>query len=425
MFRNNLKIAWRSLIKNKTSSFINITGLALGMAVAILIGLWIYDELSFNTGHKNYSQIAQLKSNANYDGEMYTIDTHPMPVGTELRTSYGSDFKYVVMSVHEQHMISMADRKFSVAGNFMQPEAPDMLTLNMKRGNREALKQINSILISESLAKKIFADEDPINKIIKIDNKLALTVKGIYEDLPDNSDFKDVAFIAPFDFYILSYEWAKKKYNNWNNISVSIYTLMNKGITFDKASADIKNVLAAHLNGDFAKRKPALFLQPMSRWHLYSKFENGKNVTSDQLRIIWFYGMIGVFVLLLACINFMNLSTARSEKRAKEVGIRKAMGSVRGQLVSQFFGESIIVAALAFLVSIVVVQFSLPWFNNVAGKKINILWANPLFWISGSTIHCCYRIDCRQLSGAIFIFIQSGKSIERAFSCRSICRHSS
>ena len=175
----------------------------------------------------------------------------------------------------------------------------------------------------------------------------------------------------------------KKKYTDWNNICINIYTQLNPDADFDKASAHIKNVLAYHASGDLAKRKPALFLQPMSRWHLYSKFENGVNVTSDQLQFIWFYAIIGAFVLLLACINFMNLSTARSEKRAKEVGIRKAIGSVRSQLISQFFSESLIVAGFAFILAIALVQLSLPWFNQVAGKKINILWANPLFWMAG------------------------------------------
>jgi putative ABC transport system permease protein len=383
MFKNYCSVAWRYILKNKTSSFINIGGLALGMAVAILIGLWIYDELSFNGWHKNYNQIAQVKSNANYNGEVYTIDTHPMPLGTELRNSYGRDFKYVVMSTHELHTISTVDKRFNSSGNFMQPDAPDMLTLKMRSGSRGGLKDLNSILLSESLAKKIFGNEDPLNKVVNIDNKLAVKVSGVYEDLPDNSDFRDLSFIAPFDFYLSSYDWAKKKFNDWSNISVSIYTQLNPGISFAKASADIKNLLMTHSGADFAKRKPELFLQPMSRWHLYSSFENGINTTSDQLRMIWLYGTIGVFVLLLACINFMNLSTARSEKRAREVGIRKAIGSVRFQLIAQFFSESLIVSGLAFMLAIVLVQCSLPWFNDIAGKKINIPWANPIFWLSG------------------------------------------
>ena len=384
MLRSYFKTAIRNLRKYKAQSFINIAGLSIGMAVALLIGLWIWDELSFNTYHQNYNRIAEVRSNAEYNGEIYTINFHPMPLSAEIRAAYGSDFKYVVMSTQtERHMLSSGDKKFLEKGKYMQPEAPDMLTLKMLKGSRAGLKEGNAVLLSSSLAKKIFGDADPINDVILIDNKFDMKVTGVYEDLPDNTDFKEVSFIAPFDFYLHCYDWARKKYTNWNNICINIYTQLNPGSGFDQASSHIKNALAAHVGADFAKRKPVLFLQPMSRWHLYSKFENGVNVTSDQLQFIWFYGIIGVFVLLLACINFMNLSTARSEKRAKEVGIRKAMGSLRRQLISQFFSESLVATGFSFLLAILFVQLSLPWFNDVAGKKIEIPWDSPLFWTAG------------------------------------------
>jgi len=384
MFKNYFKTAWRSLVKNKVSAFINIGGLAVGMAVAILIGLWIYDELSFNTWHTNYDRIAQVKTNADYSRTVYTVESQPMPLADELRSSYGNDFKYIIKSTQtEQHVLSAADKKFTEAGNYMQPEAPDMLTLKMLKGSRTGLNELNAILLSGSLAKKLFADEDPLDKIVKIDNKFPVKVTGVYQDLPDNTEFTNVNFIAPFDLYLSSYDWARNKQNDWNNLSIRVYAQLNPNADFDKVSASIKNVLLHRASGDQAKRKPALFLQPMSRWHLYSRFQNGVNVTSDQLQFIWFYGIIGVFVLLLACINFMNLSTARSEKRAKEVGIRKAIGSVRSQLISQFFSESIMVACFACVLAIALIQFSLPWFNNVAGKKISILWTNPFFWMAG------------------------------------------
>jgi putative ABC transport system permease protein len=384
MIKNYLKIAFRSLVKNKFSSFINVGGLAVGMGVAMLIGLWIHDELSFNTWHKNYERIAQVKTNADYSGTIYTVSSQPMPLAEELRSSFGNDFKYIVKSTQtEQHVLSSGDKKFTEQGNYMQPEAPEMLTLEMLGGTRAGLTDPNSIFLSGSLAKKLFAAEDPVGKIVKVDNKFSVKVTGVYKDLPDNSEFKNLHFIAPFDFYLSSYDWARNKQNDWNNLALQVYTQLNPDADFDKVSAGIKNVLLNHASGDHAKRKPVLFLQSMSKWHLYSKFQNGVNVTSDELQFIWFYGIIGVFVLLLACINFMNLSTARSEKRAKEVGIRKAIGSARSQLISQFFSESLIVAGCSFVLAIILVQLSLPWFNDVAGKKINIPWDNPLFWMAG------------------------------------------
>jgi ABC-type antimicrobial peptide transport system permease subunit len=384
MFKSYVKVALRNLRKYKAQSTINIAGLSIGMAVALLIGLWIWDELSYNKYYQNYDRIAEVRSNANYNGEIYTINSHPMPLGVEMRKTYGGDFKYVVMSTaSERHMLSAGENKFAESGRYMQPDAPDMLTLKMLRGSRKSLKERNAILLSSSVAKKIFGDADPVNKVVKIDNTFEVKVAGIYDDLPDNADFKDLSFIAPFDFYLSCYDWAQRKYTDWNDICINIYVQLKPGASFDRTSSDIRNVLAAHVDGDFSKRKPALFLQPMSRWHLYSKFANGVNVTSEQLQFVWFYGIIGSFVLLLACINFMNLSTARSEQRAKEVGIRKTMGSARVQLISQFFSESLVVAIFSFFLAILLMQFSLPWFNEVAGKKIQVPWFSPMFWMAG------------------------------------------
>ncbi len=383
MFKNYFKIAFRNLLKNKTSSIINIGGLAIGMAVALMIGLWIFDELSFNTYHENYNSIAKLKSTQHYSDGIYTIESHPMPLGTMLRSSFSDDFKYVVMSVTEQHTLSSSDENFIETGNYMQPEAPDMLTLKMLNGTRAGLKELNSIMLSASLAKKLFGTIDVVGKLVKIDNKFPVKVTGVYEDLPHNSDFKDVAFIAPFDFYLSCYDWAQKKFTDWTNQSVQIFTQLNAGADVTQVSEKIKNVLANNTSGELKARKPVLFLQPMSEWHLYSKFENGVIVTSDELRFIWFYGIIGAFVLILACVNFMNLSTARSQKRAKEVGIRKTLGSLRKQLIIQFFSESFVVTAISFLLAVVIVQFSLTWFNNVAQKQLSIPWTNPIFWATG------------------------------------------
>jgi putative ABC transport system permease protein len=384
MLRNYFKIALRNLNRNKVFSFINIGGLAVGMAVAILIGLWIYDELSYNKYHQNYDRIAQVKAHVNYSGTVYTIASQSMPLGTQLRSSFRNDFKYVVLSTGtEQHILSSEDKKFNESGKYMQPEAPEMLTLKMLRGNRSGLQELNSILLSESLAKKLFGATEPMDQKVNIDNKSDMKVTGVYEDLPYNSEFKDLAFIAPLDFYLSSNVWARNKQNDWNNIWLNIYTQINPNTDFQIVSARIKDLMLSHVNREYDYSKPVLFLHPMNKWHLYSKFENGVNVTSEQLQFVWFYGTIGVFVLLLACINFMNLSTARSEKRAKEVGIRKAIGSVRSQLISQFFSESFLVAILSFLLSLILVQLTLPWFNEVADKKINLLWANALFWLAG------------------------------------------
>lgn len=384
MLKNYFRIAFRNLTKNRVSSLINIGGLALGMSVAILIGLWIYDELSFNSYHNNYDRIAQVKTHAKYDDAIYTIESQPMPLAKELLSRYSDDVAYLVMSTsNQQHVLSDDDKRFSESGRYMQSKAPELLGLKMLGGAHSALNEVNSIFLSETLAKKMFGDTDPLGRILKIDNKFPVTVTGIYEDIPDNSAFKGLAYIAPFDLYLSSSDQAQKKETDWNSIGFNIYVQIKRNADLERMSSGMKNILADHASDNHAKRKPVLFLHPMNKWHLYSKFENGVNVTSEQLNFIWFYGIIGAFVLFLACINFMNLSTARSEKRAREVGIRKAIGSLRKQLIIQFFGESILVAFFSFILSILIVQLCLPFFNIVAGKKIAILWDSPFFWLAG------------------------------------------
>jgi putative ABC transport system permease protein len=372
MFRTTFKIAWRNLSKNKVYSFINIGGLAVGMAVALLIGLWIYDELSFNRYHKNYNSIVKVMDFQGWQDRKVTNDVLPIPLGTYLQSNYKSDFKNVVLVREtEEHIITAGESKFTQQGNYMQSDAPDMLSLEMIHGSRSGLKDPNSILLSNTLSKKLFGNSDPFGKVVQIDGVTSVKVTGVYKDLPNNSEFYTTSYIAPFDLY-------RANKNDWGNFNISIFAQLNPNVSITNVNAKIKNILTEQTgNKEFAHH---LFLQPMSKWHLYSSFENHVPVTSEQMRFIWFYGMIGVFVLLLACINFMNLSTARSEKRTKEVGIRKVMGSLRLQLIRQFYIESLLMAIAAFIFSLLLVQIILPWFNSVADKEISVLWNNPWFW---------------------------------------------
>jgi putative ABC transport system permease protein len=385
MFKNYFKTAWRSLFKNKVSSLINLGGLSVGMAAAMLMSLWIYDEVSYNRSYQNYDHIAQVMVHANYDGQIYTISSNPVPLAGVLRSAYANDFKTVVVSTAPQlHRIVSGDKEFNETGRFMEPGIADMLSLNMVYGSREGLKEPGSILLSACLAKKLFGAVDPVGQVISIDKKQIVKVNGVYEDQLGNSEFNDLGFIAPFELFLSGNDWARKAENDWSSQFVIIYTQLNDKANFAQVSAKIKNSKLTHVTGAQAMRKPIVFLQPMSRWHLYGKFENGASVQSDALKYVWFYGTIGLFVLLLACINFMNLSTARSEKRAKEVGIRKVIGSNRSQLVAQFYIESLLMVCFGFLLAIVLVLISLPWFNGIAGKAIHIPWANPVFWLSGA-----------------------------------------
>jgi len=382
MIKNYLKIAFRNLVKNKFSTFINIGGLAIGMAVAILIGLWIYDELSFNKNFRNYDRIAQVMQRFTINGETGAGTTIPFPMGEELRKNFGSDFKYVTMSSwNDNHILAFGEKRLSKSGTFFEPQALEMLSLKMLRGTREGLIDPASILLSRSSAKAYFGNADALGKVIKIDNMQDVKVTGVYEDLPYNSSFADVHFIAPWELFA-TMRGFKNDTDPWRCNCYLGYAQIADNADMNKVSAKIKDVKLSKVDKSELKQKPQIFLQPMSNWHLYSEFKNGVNV-GGRIQYVWLFGIIGLFVLVLACINFMNLSTARSEKRAKEVGIRKSVGSLRSQLIFQFFCESILVAVFAFMLSLLLAQLVLPFFNDVAGKKMSILWANPLFWLLG------------------------------------------
>jgi putative ABC transport system permease protein len=382
MIRNYIKIAWRNLVKNRASSFINIGGLAVGMAVAMLIGLWIWDELSFDKYHQNYDKIAIAMQSETANGTVSTGATISLPLDAALRKNYGSDFKHIALSSFpEKHVLNVGDKNVAYQGDFMGAEAPEMLTLKMLAGKRNGLKDQSSILVSHAVATALFGSADAINKVVKLDNKDSFKISGVYEDLPANTTFHDVAFIGPWDYYI-SVPDNRRSPTDWGDNSLFMYVQVADNADMAKVSAKIRDIKLNNMAAEDKKYKPVLFLQPMSKWHLYSEFKNGVNV-GGAIQYIWLFGIIGVFVLLLACINFMNLSTARSEKRAKEVGIRKAIGSVRSQLIYQFYCESMLIAVLAFAASLVLIMLILPYFNEVADKQLTILWGNPAFWLAG------------------------------------------
>jgi ABC-type antimicrobial peptide transport system permease subunit len=385
MLKNYFQTAWRNFYKNRFFSVINIGGLATGMAVAMLIGLWIWDELSFDRYYKNYDKIAAVMQQTTVNGETGTSTSCPVALADELRNSYNSDFKHVVLSWwNRDHILSYSNNKFTRTGKFMEPGAPYLMSLNMLTGSRDGLKDPSSILISSSTAKTIFGNTDPLNKVMKIDSKLTVKVTGVYEDIPDNSRFRNVTFIAPWQLFISSDEVTRGLKDNWNWDAAELYIELADHADLKQVSVRIRDVKFNKIKDDieFASYKPVLLLQPISRMHLYSEWKNGIN-TGGGIQFVWLFGVIGFFVLLLACINFMNLATARSAKRAKEVGIRKAIGSMRNQLIKQFFTESFLIVAFAFVVSIVFIQLALPFFNQVADKQITIPWTNVWFWTAG------------------------------------------
>ena len=370
MFKSYFKIGWRNLIRNKGYSVINIGGLSLGMIVFMMIGLWVYDEVTFNRYHKNYERIAQVVSHVSLDGETVTYKSLPMPVTEELRTNYKNDFDAVAAVAATDRIVSYEDKAFNRRGCFSDYELTEILSLETIEGDRRSFKERTHVLVSESFADAMFRRIDAIGKTIRIANS-DLSVVGIYRDFPTNSSFYGLNFIAPVEL-LFSDQAAM---NNWGSSSFQIYALLNRNSTFTSTSARIGDIIFKHTQ---EATHPRLDLNPMERWHLY-EFKNGRNVPA-RLELVYMVGIIGVIIMALACINFVNLSTARSEKRTKEVGVRKALGSLKGQLVNQFLCESFLVSVGALVLALIAVAALLPWFNNLSNKQIEMPFDSPFFW---------------------------------------------
>ncbi len=380
MFKNYLTIAWRNLWNNKGYTIINVGGLALGMAVTLIIGLWILDEQSYNDYYKNKDKIAQVFQSQTFNGETGTGPAIPRPLEKALRDGYSDNFKHLIMcSWTNDHYLKYGEKSISRPGNYMQQEGPELFGFEIIKGDKDGLKEINSIMLSESTANALFGNEEPIGKTVTVSNEHKMNVSSVYKNVPFNNTFNDTDFIIPWEKYLAANEWIRNAEDQWGNNSFQMFVQLADNTTFDKVTNTIKDV-KKNLNEDTAQFNPQIFLFPMKDWYLRSSFENGKQV-GGRIKYVWLFGVIGAFVLLLACINFMNLSTARSEKRGKEVGIRKSIGSQRGQLIYQFLSESFLVVLFAFFLAMLLVVLSLNGFNELSKKEITFPWDNGMFWL--------------------------------------------
>lgn len=352
----------------------------MGMAVTLIIGLWVHDELSYNSYFKNKDKIAQVFQSQTFNGETGTGPAIPRPLEMALRDGFADNFEHLMMcSWTNDHYLKYGETSISRPGNYMQRMGPDLLGLEILKGEKDGLREINSIMLSESTAKALFGSEDPIGKTIRVSNQHDMNVSAVYKDIPFNNTFNDTEFIIPWDKYVANNEWIQNAADSWGNNSFQMFVQIVENTSFEQVTNTIKDVKKT-LNENSAEFNPQLFLLPMEDWHLRSSFENGKQV-GGRIKYVWLFAIIGAFVLLLACINFMNLSTARSEKRAKEVGIRKSIGSLKGQLIYQFLSESFLVVVFAFILALVIVLLSLNGFNELARKEIAFPWANGTFWL--------------------------------------------
>ena len=377
MLRNYLKIAWRNLLRNKVLSFINIFGLAIGMTFAMLIGLWVRYELSFDTFHENAGRLAVVERHTLFNNIKGTNIAGMLPLSGELRTNWPDVKRVSRMDWENMHGIMAGNTKFQKNGTFVDPDFLKMFTFPLVKGNVEtALKEPNSIILTESLAKALFGNAEPMGKVVRIDNRYNVQVTAIAKDVPKNSTI-GFEFLAPYEFLMQNESWRKENAASWGNNFLRTVVELKEGTTPEAFSAKIKNLL---ITKDKRITDQTLFLFPMRDWHLRDQFKDWANV-GGKIDYVRLFGIIGIFVLLIACINFMNLSTANASKRAREVGVRKVLGSAKLDLVRQFLLESILLTAVALVLAVVVSQVALPVFNGLAGKNLTLgLTSNPVVW---------------------------------------------
>ncbi len=381
MLKNYFLVAWRNLAKNKGYSALNILGLAAGMAVALLIGLWVANEFSYDKFLPNNKQIYQIELNftSQHEGE-HTQVSLALPLTDILRKDipgikYVSEADYLGWMNHD---LIVDDKKLYLAGGAVQSDFLKIFQYPFVKGNaNSALAQPYSIVLTQSTAKALFGTTDPINKVVRFDNAHNLTVSGVIKDLPKNSTLQ-FAFLTPFSFKERTEEWMKNARTQWTNNSFNAYLELEPGVTYDEIEPKIKNIVYDH-SPEMRVAKPLVVLHRLDKWHLYSDFKNGRE-TGGFIDYVRIFTLIGLLVLIIACINFMNMSTARSEKRAREVGVRKAIGSQRKDLIFQFLMESLLITFISFLLSVLMVQLALPGFNQLAGVSVSLPYASAIFW---------------------------------------------
>ena len=362
MFKNYLKITLRHIMRHKGYSFINIFGLAIGMASCLLISLWVLDELSYDRFHVNSRDLYRVEENQHLSGQVFHVAVTPHGMASALVKEIPGIKNATRYSRTRGLLFRLGDKAFFETNiKAVDPSFLDMFTFPLLKGDKNTvLSDPQSLVISENMAEKYFGGEDPVGKIITINNKYTHRVTGVLKNVPHNSYLQ-------FDG-LLPYEYLKNEgedIENWQTNQIQTFVLLHANVTKEQADPMIKDFLRTR----FQESKTDLELLKYTRLHLHEYW--GYEKRAGAVRYVYIFSVIGLFVLLIACINFMNLATARSANRAKEVGLRKVMGASKGHLLRQFFGESVIFAFISLIVALVIVRSLLPAFNILTGKEIS------------------------------------------------------
>jgi putative ABC transport system permease protein len=373
MWRNYLKTASRNVWRNKTFSLINVVGLAVGMAGAILLLLWIQNELSADQFHSKKDRVYQVMARVKSSDGIDVWNGTSQPMGPTLKADYPQVEEMARTNWVAAFILKNGDRQIQSYGYLTDPGFLKMFDFPLLKGNAQtALNDPHSILLTERLAKKLFGKEEALNQVIRIDSNVSFTVTGILKDLPTNTRFR-FEYLMPWS-YMKDIKWAD---DDWTHTTVATYVLLKPAVTEKQADALFKNVVTKHTSAIAME----LFVHPMPKWNLWSRFKNGE-IAGGAIEVVRLLSIIAAFILLIACINYMNLSTARSEKRAKEVGIRKVAGAGKASLVTQFISESVIIALIAGVAALIIAQSSLGWFNKLTDTEFTIPYGSSFFWMA-------------------------------------------
>lgn len=370
MLQNYLKIAFRNLLKNKTFSFINIAGLAVGLASTMLLALWVLDEYSFENFQEKKNVLFQGKRNfKESETNIWTSSSQSGNTVKYIRDNFPEVKNAILTDWGNNVTISYGEKSFKKQWNSVETPFFEMFTFPFLKGSAKTVfTDINSVVLTESMAKALFGDEDPINKLVKINLKHTLKVTGVLKDLPKNTRFKfdyltSIKFLDSIgETY---YGWSANNFQLWVELrpDANLEAVNKKMLKVYKSNAD------GFSNGD-------LFLYPLSRLRLYGRFKNGVESSEGLIGLVSLFSIISIVILVIACINFMNLSTARSEKRAKEVGVRKVTGATRGSLIGLFLSESLMITFIAFGLAVLIVSLTLPSFNSLIEKQLALPFNN-------------------------------------------------
>ncbi|QEL01204.1 FtsX-like permease family protein [Olivibacter sp. LS-1] len=380
MIKNYIKTAWRNLLRSKGFAFTNMLGLTIGITCTIFILLWVRDELNYDKFQVNYDNTYVVIANRDFNNRIFTDYNMVLPLASALEKT-SPQIKHAVVTTQGYDLtMRHGDRILQKNGMTVSEHFFDMFSWRFLQGSAvTAIQDPSAIVLTQSAATAIFGKQNPINQSLRIvEENRDLKVTAVVADPPGNSSFQ-FDFIRPFNY---NDEYTKRMMNNWSGSSWRVYVQTVVGADIKQVDKTINTLKKTHDPGD---QISTYFSFPMSKWRLYSEFKDGKNV-GGMIEYVKLFSIIAVIILLIACVNFMNLSTARSEKRSKELGIRKTLGSGKMQLVLQFFSESTILVLLAFLLSIGFVFLLLPAFNTLVAKELSLEMNQPYFWLGSLVI---------------------------------------